>query len=123
MEFENVTQGCGSLTVFKSISNFTSEFQKDTKISTCSDEYIFEVENGERSVVTEWSLVCEKEYLSFLGSVIYFLGVLIGAWIAGIVADRIGRLPVLAICLYTQGTMAVALYVVQVRKKKMLCRH
>ncbi|XP_051159487.1 organic cation transporter protein-like isoform X2 [Leptopilina boulardi] len=36
-----------------------------------------------------------------------------GAWIAGIVADKIGRLPVLAICLYTQGTMAVCLYVVQ----------
>lgn len=37
-----------------------------------------------------------------------------GAWIAGLLADRIGRLPVQALCLYTQGTMAVALYVVQV---------
>lgn len=40
----------------------------------------------------------------------------IGASLAGILADRIGRLPVLAICLYIQGTMAVATYIVQVEK-------
>ncbi|XP_033217873.1 organic cation transporter protein-like isoform X2 [Belonocnema kinseyi] len=113
-ELKNGTKGCVSPSLFKSISNFTSEFQiKDTKPTTCSSEYIFEIENGEQSVITEWSLVCEKEYLAFLGTAIYFLGVLMGAWIAGIMADRIGRLPVLAICLYTQGTMAVSLYVVQ----------
>lgn len=114
---KNGTKGCVSPSLFASISNFTSEFQiKDTKPTTCSSEYIFEIENGEQSVITEWSLVCEKEYLAFLGTAIYFLGVLMGAWIAGIMADRIGRLPVLAICLYTQGTMAVSLYLVQVKK-------
>ena len=119
---KNGTEGCVSSSVFESITNFTNEFQiNDIKPNKCSSEYIFDIENGEQSVITEWSLVCEKEYLAFLGTAIYFLGVLMGAWIAGIVADRIGRLPVLAICLYTQGTMAVSLYVVQVKKifKKM----
>lgn len=64
--------------------------------------------------MTEWRLVCEKRYLTFLGPTVYYIGVLMGAWIAGLLADRIGRLPVQALCLYTQGTMAVALYVVQV---------
>ncbi|XP_043462221.1 organic cation transporter protein-like isoform X2 [Leptopilina heterotoma] len=108
----NGTQGCVSQEFFKSFSNYTNDLDKVIKPS-CSSEYIFEVENGESSIVTEWNLVCEKEYLSLLGNVIYILGNLMGAWIAGIVADKIGRLPVLAICLYTQGTMAVCLYVVQ----------
>ncbi|XP_014601881.1 PREDICTED: solute carrier family 22 member 8 isoform X1 [Polistes canadensis] len=82
--------------------------------SSCSgDDYRFAIELGENSVVTEWILICERRYLTYLGSAIYYFGALIGAWIAGILADRIGRLPVQAICLYTQGTMAVALYVVQ----------
>ncbi|XP_076650708.1 organic cation transporter protein isoform X2 [Halictus rubicundus] len=79
----------------------------------CFGDYQFATEFGENSVVTEWNLICEKRYLTFLGPIVYYVGVLIGAWIAGILSDRIGRLPVLAICLYTQGTMAVALYVVQ----------
>lgn len=115
----NRTQGCVSETIFKSVFNLTNDFENVIK-SSCSSEYIFEVERGESSIITEWSLVCEKEYLSTLGNVIYFLGNLMGAWIAGIVADKIGRLPVLAICLYTQGTMAVCLYVVQVKKKRKL---
>lgn len=70
---------------------------------------------AENSVVTEWGLVCEKRYLSLLGPTVYYIGVLLGAWILGFLSDRIGRLPVQAICLYAQGTMAVALYIVQVK--------
>lgn len=87
-------------------------------MDSCSGDYRFAIEPGENSVVTEWILICERKYLTYLASAIYYLGALIGASIAGILADRIGRLPVQAICLYTQGTMAVALYIVQVKKKK-----
>ena len=79
--------------------------------------YSWETENVERSIVTDWFLICEKRYLIYYGSMIYYVGLSIGAWVAGILADRIGRLPVLAICLYTQGTMAVTTYFVQVKKR------
>ncbi|XP_076243258.1 organic anion transporter 3 [Calliopsis andreniformis] len=79
----------------------------------CLGDYQFATEFGENSVVTEWGLICEKRYLTFLGPTVYYIGVAMGAWIAGLLADRTGRLPVQAICLYTQGTMAVALYAVQ----------
>ncbi|XP_011867686.1 PREDICTED: organic cation transporter protein-like isoform X2 [Vollenhovia emeryi] len=82
-------------------------------LTSCSGEYRFVTEFTENSVVTEWGLVCEKRYLSFLGPTVYYTGVLLGAWISGFLTDRIGRLPVQAICLYAQGTMAVALYIVQ----------
>ena len=62
----------------------------------------------------DWQLVCEREHLFSLGNNVYYGGLLFGALIAGLLADRLGRLPVLAICLYAQGTMAVALNVVKV---------
>lgn len=64
----------------------------------------------------EWQLVCEREPLMKAASSIYFGGMLAGALVTGVLADKIGRLPVLAVCLYAQGIMAVALNVVQVRR-------
>ncbi|CAK9806899.1 Organic anion transporter 3 [Anthophora quadrimaculata] len=107
------TYGCqeaGNVTI---ATNGTSGFKEPLDADFCFGEYQFSTEFGENSVVTEWGLICEKQYLTFLGPTVYYIGVLMGAWIAGLLADRIGRLPVQAICLYTQGTMAVALYVVQ----------
>ncbi|KAK9298499.1 hypothetical protein QLX08_008180 [Tetragonisca angustula] len=105
------TYGCQELGNVTVAVNETSGLKESSNL--CLGEYQFATEFGESSVVTEWSLICEKQYLTFLGPTIYYVGVLMGAWISGLLADRIGRLPVQAICLYTQGTMAVALYVVQ----------
>lgn len=110
------TYGCQIQNNWTIESNSSTELEMDS----CSGDYRFAIEPGENSVVTEWILICERKYLTYLASAIYYLGALIGASIAGILADRIGRLPVQAICLYTQGTMAVALYIVQVKKKKEL---
>nr|KAF7423426.1 hypothetical protein H0235_008709 [Vespula pensylvanica] len=103
------TYGCQVQNNWTIESNSSTELEMDS----CSGDYRFAIEPGENSVVTEWILICERRYLTYLASAIYYLGALIGASIAGILADRIGRLPVQAICLYTQGTMAVALYIVQ----------
>lgn len=108
------TYGCQELGNVTVAVNETSGLKESSITNLCLGEYQFATEFGESSVVTEWSLICEKQYLMFLGPTIYYVGVLMGAWISGLLADRIGRLPVQAICLYTQGTMAVALYVVQV---------
>lgn len=107
--------GCQDVANSTIDANVTSASPEVSTLASCSGEYRFVTEFAESSVVTEWGLVCEKRYLSFLGPTAYYTGVLLGAWIAGFLADRIGRLPVQAICLYAQGTMAVALYIVQVR--------
>ncbi|KZC11049.1 Solute carrier family 22 member 3, partial [Dufourea novaeangliae] len=107
------TYGCQELANVTLTSNVTSGLEDYSDSDLCFGDYQFATEFGENSVVTEWGLICEKKYLTFLGPTVYYVGVLMGAWIAGLLADRIGRLPVQAICLYTQGTMAVALYVVQ----------
>ncbi|XP_076624720.1 solute carrier family 22 member 3 [Colletes latitarsis] len=107
------TYGCQELGNVTVAINGTFNLKESADSDLCFGDYQFATEFGETSVVTEWGLICEKQYLTFLGPTVYCIGVLMGAWIAGLLADRIGRLPVQAICLYTQGTMAVALYVVQ----------
>ncbi|XP_058788754.1 solute carrier family 22 member 15-like [Phymastichus coffea] len=61
------------------------------------------------SVASDWLLICDREPLLRASGDVYFGGMLLGAIVAGLLMDRIGRLPVLAICLYAQGAMAVAL--------------
>ncbi|XP_029161414.1 solute carrier family 22 member 3-like isoform X2 [Nylanderia fulva] len=104
------TYGCQETANLSIVANSTSTLSKVPVLTACSGEYRFVTEFAESSVVTEWSLICERRYLSFLGPTVYYTGVLLGAWITGFLTDRIGRLPVQAICLYAQGTMAVALY-------------
>ncbi|XP_054004284.1 organic anion transporter 3-like [Hylaeus anthracinus] len=107
------THGCRELVNASVAINYTSGLEESADSNLCFGDYQFATEFGENSVVTEWGLICEKRYLTFLGPAVYYVGLLMGAWIAGLLSDRIGRLPVQAICLYTQGTMAVAMYVVQ----------
>ncbi|XP_018395800.1 PREDICTED: organic cation transporter protein-like [Cyphomyrmex costatus] len=109
----NKSYGCQIVDNSSIVANLTFASPEAPAFMSCFGEYHFETEFMENSVVTEWGLVCEKRYLSFLGLIVYYIGVLLGAWISGILIDRIGRLPVQAICLYMQGTMAVALYIVQ----------
>ncbi|XP_014472019.1 PREDICTED: solute carrier family 22 member 6-A-like [Dinoponera quadriceps] len=105
--------GCQDVANSSIDANVTFASPEVSALASCSGEYRFVTEFAESSVVTEWGLVCEKRYLSHLGPTAYYTGVILGACIAGFLADRIGRLPVQAICLYAQGTMAVALYIVQ----------
>ncbi|XP_071638253.1 organic cation transporter protein [Temnothorax longispinosus] len=109
----NKSFGCQIAANSSIVANLTSASPEVPVLTSCSGKYRFVTEFTENSVVTEWGLVCEKRYLSFLGPTVYYTGVLLGAWITGLLTDRIGRLPIQAICLYAQGTMAVALYIVQ----------
>lgn len=50
--------------------------------------------SDENSAVTEYGLVCERGYLAQTSQSIFFLGVLVGAYVAGQLSDIIGRKPV-----------------------------
>ncbi|XP_072752076.1 organic cation transporter protein isoform X2 [Anoplolepis gracilipes] len=104
------TYGCQETANLSIVANLTATLPEVPVLASCSGEYRFVTEFAENSVVTEWRLICERRYLSFLGPTVYYIGVLLGAWMTGFLTDCIGRLPVQAICLYAQGTMAVALY-------------
>ena len=52
--------------------------------------YLHSFENDSHTH-TQWDLVCDKSSLSNISQSMFFIGGLLGAWIWGTVADRIGR--------------------------------
>lgn len=64
---------------------------------SCSDRHIHPDFGLERNVVTEWRLVCEKEWQAHLAHLAFLLGTAVGALLAGAMADWWGRLPVLCL--------------------------
>ena len=70
------------------------------------------LEGGPRGVREEWALVCQREHLASLLTSCYLLGLLLGGLFTGLLADRLGRRPVMLACLYTQCLLAVSLHFV-----------
>lgn len=56
--------------------------------STCADGFVYDQSEVEQSIVTDWDLVCEREWLAKLTQPTFMLGVLIGALVFGDIADR-----------------------------------
>lgn len=63
----------------------------------------------DRTVISEWSLVCDREVYALLVSSLYYLGMAIGAFLCGIISDRFGRKPTALLCLYVQGSIGLTL--------------
>lgn len=66
---------------------------KTTSVEACPQGYVYEVDKYQypSSIVIEWDLVCDKEWLVPLSSSMYMLGMVPGFWIGGVAADSIGR--------------------------------
>ncbi|XP_071750279.1 organic cation transporter protein [Lepeophtheirus salmonis] len=43
------------------------------------------------TIIQEWNLVCDRDYLSKLSQTIYFAGLLVGVFLSGIISDKFGR--------------------------------
>ncbi|XP_065112025.2 solute carrier family 22 member 16 [Paramisgurnus dabryanus] len=85
--------------------NFQYEFFGNKTVASCS-RFVYDHSEVQQSIVTDWDLVCEKEWLAKLTQPTFMLGVLIGALIFGDIADRIGRRPILiatSLCQFTFG--------------------
>ncbi|XP_065745128.1 solute carrier family 22 member 16 [Phocoena phocoena] len=61
----------------------------------CLDGYIYDKSKWRSTVVTEWDLVCNREWFGRLIQPTFMLGVLLGAVIFGYLSDRAGRRLVL----------------------------
>ncbi|XP_063167261.1 solute carrier family 22 member 16 isoform X2 [Candoia aspera] len=72
-------------------SRFIYEYSGDKTDFLCTDGYIYDRTNWQSTIVTEWDLVCQQEWLAKLTQPTFMLGVLFGAVIFGDLADRLGR--------------------------------
>ncbi|XP_037032291.1 solute carrier family 22 member 9-like [Bradysia coprophila] len=93
--------------------NFSCKNLKANQCSpngTCTDGYDFD--DKDHTVVSEWSLICNREYLVPIISTLYFSGMAIGSFVCGLISDRFGRKPTLLLCLYAQGVIGLSLSIV-----------
>ena len=75
--------------------------------------YEFHMEGNEWNVISEWGLVCDREFVGALISSTYFCGVMVGGIIFGYFSDTFGRKNIMLICLYTQCVIGIALHFVR----------
>ncbi|XP_056422299.1 solute carrier family 22 member 16 isoform X2 [Hyla sarda] len=75
---------------------------------SCSDGYQYDHTHLESSIVTDWDLVCDQEWLAKMTQPTFMLGVLIGAVAFGDIADRVGRRPIMWITSSCQFIFGVA---------------
>ncbi|MFT7797563.1 solute carrier family 22 member 16 [Arapaima gigas] len=68
----------------------------------CGGRFVYDGGEGQQTIVTDWDLVCEKEWLAKLCQPTFMLGVLIGALVFGDIADRFGRRPILLLTSLSQ---------------------
>ncbi|KAJ7418278.1 D-aspartate oxidase-like isoform X3 [Willisornis vidua] len=67
------------------------EYKGNKSVFSCSDGFLYDDTKWKNTVVTQWDLVCDREWLAKLIQPTFMLGVLIGAVIFGDIADRLGR--------------------------------
>nr|Q66KG0.2 RecName: Full=Solute carrier family 22 member 16; AltName: Full=Carnitine transporter 2; Short=CT2 [Xenopus laevis] len=89
-------------------SYLTYFYDGNKTLFSCSNGYHYDKSNLESSIVTEWDLVCDREWLAKLIQPIFMLGVLIGAVIFGDIADRVGRRPIIWITSTGQFLFGIA---------------
>ncbi|KAK7087407.1 organic cation transporter protein-like [Littorina saxatilis] len=72
-------------------------------------QFQYNPSRGEKTIVSEWDLVCDNKHLANLATTIYFSGVMTGGLLFGYLSDLVGRRPVLLVTLYAPVVVGVAI--------------
>ncbi|XP_028415937.1 organic cation transporter protein-like [Dendronephthya gigantea] len=89
----------GGKTLWDGCNLYVNVSTKEEK--SCSNGWTYYLEGRERTIISEWDLVCDDAYKSSLATTIYFCGVLVGGLLFGALSDKFGRRPVLLFCVYS----------------------
>ncbi|XP_068433360.1 solute carrier family 22 member 16 [Clinocottus analis] len=87
---------------------FTYDFDGNKTVKACDGNFVYDHTEIRQSIVTDWDLVCEKEWLAKLCQPTFMLGVLIGALVFGDIADRVGRVRILMLTSVCQFGLGVS---------------
>ncbi|TSK31389.1 Solute carrier family 22 member 13 [Bagarius yarrelli] len=86
----------------------SSALTEPNRTEFCPHGWVYNQEFVHSSTVTEWDLVCGQATLNSLGSSLFMLGLLVGAFVFGFMADRLGRKLTLLLSLALQTMFGVA---------------
>ncbi|XP_030621383.1 solute carrier family 22 member 21-like [Chanos chanos] len=78
---------------YKEVNVSNGRFGNETE--SCLDGWDFSKERYDTTIVTEWNLVCDDAWKAPFTATVFFLGVLTGSFISGVISDRYGRKLVL----------------------------
>lgn len=67
---------------------------KETEMTTCT-AWEYDLSKFSKTLASEFDLVCDREYLLSIGQTVYFLGMMCGGPVFGVLSDRFGRKPML----------------------------
>ncbi|XP_075043564.1 solute carrier family 22 member 6-B-like [Mixophyes fleayi] len=87
-----------------SCTRFISLLSNDTEPCT-QGNWTYDLSIYTSTIISEWDLVCEREWMKELAQSAYMAGVLVGAIVYGALADRLGRRAVLLFCLLQVALM------------------
>lgn len=88
--------------------DFTYDFDGNKTVRACNGNFVYDHTEVYQSIVTDWDLVCEKEWLAKLCQPTFMLGVLIGALLFGDLADRVGRVRIMMFTSLSQFVLGVS---------------
>ncbi|OWF41581.1 organic cation transporter protein-like [Mizuhopecten yessoensis] len=74
-----------------------------------ASKWTYVKEQQESTIVTEWDLVCDSSFLAKVATTVYFSGVMVGGLVFGILADKLGRKPVMLLTLYVPILIGVGI--------------
>ncbi|XP_068199016.1 solute carrier family 22 member 16 [Antennarius striatus] len=87
---------------------FSYEFDGNKSVTACTENFVYDHTEIYQSIVTDWDLVCDKQWLAKLCQPTFMLGVLIGAVVFGDLADRAGRVRIMMFTSLSQFVLGVS---------------
>ena len=82
-----------------------------TQTIPCNNGWTYSMEEREQTIISEFDLVCDDAYKADLATTIYFCGVTLGGIFFGVLADRFGRWPIIAITLLAAGIIGITIFI------------
>ncbi|XP_036403100.1 solute carrier family 22 member 7-like [Megalops cyprinoides] len=80
----------------------------DVSVVPCQNGWVYDTSTFTSTLATEWDLVCEKKGMTKATATIFFIGVMCGAALFGILSDRYGRRSMLLVAYLSSIVFALA---------------